>query len=236
MAGSKVFLFLVAVLAVLALLFYIFSGNLKNRLWRVGMVVALTFVLFRFVLAPLGEMGESKFLGEFNHTTANDGTRFVAVEDTTRVRGLDAEGGEMHPVELIDSERGNVLVGADENYWAIEVRVKEDIVLAKCYDDDAESGENRHFMYILKDGNVLKKYDDYFDIDFWRGNIIKVEPDIDADAAPEYYRTDGEPLTMIQKVFISRDALVWGSFLLSLLLAVLVTAWLFRNNKMVKES
>ena len=91
-------------------------------------------------------------------------------------------------------------------------------------------------MYILKDGNVLKKYDDYFDIDFWRGNIIKVEPDIDADAAPEYYRADGEPLTMIQKVFISRDALVWGSFLLSLLLAVLVTAWLFRNNKMVKES
>lgn len=216
MIDTKSIWALIIIMAVIGGAIYILIGDTKKKIWNFFRIVGFTIVLFKFVFAPLGDAGDRKFLGDFHRQYVYNDTRYGVVEDKER----NVKDGFRHPKLLEDFEQGNVLIGKDSEYLSIDVRMYDSTIVACC------SPSNEGYDYfIIADGKAskLKKEEFRAICHLWRGNIMKISKKTDnGDFIEEYYRTDGKPVTFMQRMFIHPDVLAWSFVILSFVLSVLI--------------
>ncbi len=237
MIDTKSILWLISLFAFLALIFYIFSGKVKERLWKVGCVIAVTFVLFRYVADPLARVCEDEFLGKCHVHCQYDEQRYRVnriVGVTIDANGADYKMDSASPrTVLTDAETDSVLIDESENCSRISLTTHDSTLIAQCsfYDSRQDA------YYIVDDGTLKpvsqEEVDKYTQL--WRGNIIIYTEKVgDDDFADKYARTDGKSLTLIQKLLIERKTLSYICLALIFIIALAFTAWLTKTNKKEK--
>lgn len=237
MIDVKSTLWIVGFLAFLALIFYIFSGKIKERLWKVGCVIAVTFVLFRYVADPLARVCEDLFLGKRHIHHLYDEERYKInriVGITMDANGTDYKMDSASPRTILtDTETDSVLIDESANSSLIILETHDGTLIAQCHFYDTRPDAN----YIVDDGDLkyISQEEASGYTELWRGNIIRYTEKVgDDEFVDKYVRTDGKPLTFFQELLIESKTLSYICLALIFIFALSFTAWLTKTNKKEK--
>ena len=234
MVDIKALLWLAGMFGLAAFIFYILSGNTKRRLWKIGFVFAVTYVLLRYVSDPINRACMDYFLGERHTHETYKGHRYrvYKVADAS----VDTSNGHMNIksgvriAELYDSLTAGPLISKSDSCISITLNEHDGTLIAECH----YYGSKPDAYFTVKDGS-LNKIDEqdlnkYFGT--WRGNIIKKNFwDTSDQIFGNYVRTDGKPLTLIQIFLIKRDWCMYTYLVLSIIISIVFTNWLTKPNK-----
>ena len=219
--------FLLVILAIIAFVVYILVGNTKRKLFKIGLVIAITYILLRFVAGPLVDASEDYFLGPFHNTETYTGDRYRIVE-TTKV--IVDENYKIEKVKksvnktLIDDETGKYFISEEDSCCYISLGMYDSTLIAYC----DFSGDRPSARYVIDNGNFVKIGEGDNRFSAWRGNIIRESVDA---GMYEYTTTDGKPLTFVQKMLLDEDTLMIIIVVLSFIIAIVFTAWVSKPNK-----
>ena len=234
MVDIKTLFWLAAIFGFAAYIFYILSGNTKQRLWNTGCFIATVYVLLRYASDPIEHACMDFFLGEMHTHETYKGDRYSVckVADTS----IDMTNGHMQiksgtPIaKLHDRLTNEPLISNSDSCLRITLNEHDGTLIADCY--YYGSKPNAHF--IVKDGslNRIDNQDFHKYNATWRGNIIRADfKDTSGNDIENYVRTDGKPLTLIQRFLVKRDLFMYTYLVLSIIFSLLFTNWLTKPNK-----
>lgn len=238
MANMNLLWWMVGFLTFITLIVYVLCGNTKEKLWKIALVIAVTFVLFRYVADPLASVCEDKFLGPLHKNKTYDGERYK-VDDIVSIavaeNGTDYKllNSGVPRVVLTDNEKGEELISEDDSCSHIRLEMYDNILVVEC----DYFGSKPSTRYLLDDG-ILKEIEagEGRFTQLWRGNIIKYRKEVgDEKYEDAYERTDGKPLSFIQKLLVD-DRTPNFCLLLIFIFSLVFTVWLTKSQKEGKQS
>lgn len=234
MVDIKALFWLAVIFGFAAFIFYILSGNTKERLWKIGFVFAMTYVLFRYVSDPLDRVCKDYFLGELHKHETYKGHRYRVYDVVDS--SIDTTSGHMEikagtPIaELFDSLQIEPLISKSDSCISISLNEHDETLIAECHYYDSKP----YAYFIVKDGSLTRidKQKFYKYSSTWRGNIISKDYlDTSGRYVENYVRTDGKSLTLIQKFLVKRDLKAYTYLVLSIIISLIFTHWLTKPNK-----
>ncbi len=232
---SRHLVFIIGFLAVLTFLIYILMGQTKKKLWKIGMTIALTYLLAKKVLFPLGEAWQDKVLGPRHDHRAYRESRYVVKKDMSRYDLAEDGSGGLHPKLLEDTYTWKILTGEEEHYYFIHLSMHDGTIIAEC----SPNADDETDLYIVDNDTVRvigsKEASDIRTV--WRGEIKQYSKKTeDGNYEDVYSRVDGLPLTILQKFFVNDDLPTIVALAIAFLISILITNLCFRiKNKQSEE-